>query len=132
MAPPPRLRILSGLSPPTSLSLSLSLSLLLSPSSVPAPFQFNAPPSSIHSSISIRFPCGIALWEMPKKLTYCAVGSNAISAFLSWRLQATTSCDVTLVWKANFEAVQQYGVTFKYVILFSDTNNFLVSSRLHL
>ena len=58
---------------------------------------------------------------MPKKLTYCAVGSNAISAFLSWRLQATTSCDVTLVWKANFEAVQQYGVTFKYVVFSDET-----------
>lgn len=45
----------------------------------------------------------------------CSVGSNAVSAFLSWRLQATTSCDVTLVWKANYEAVAQYGVSFKYV-----------------
>lgn len=45
----------------------------------------------------------------------CVVGSNAISAFLSWRLQATASCDVTLVWKSNFDAVSQYGVSFKYV-----------------
>lgn len=45
----------------------------------------------------------------------CAVGGNAISAFLSWRLQATTSCDVTLVWKSGFESVAQYGVSFKYV-----------------
>ncbi|GLI77882.1 hypothetical protein PoHVEF18_006178 [Penicillium ochrochloron] len=45
----------------------------------------------------------------------CAVGGNAISAFLSWRLQATTSCDVTLVWKQGFESVAQYGVSFKYV-----------------
>ncbi|KAB8255177.1 ketopantoate reductase PanE/ApbA-domain-containing protein [Aspergillus pseudonomiae] len=43
----------------------------------------------------------------------CLVGSNAISAFLSWRLQATTSCDVTLVWKSGYEAVSQYGVSFK-------------------
>ncbi|KAJ5719972.1 hypothetical protein N7493_006850 [Penicillium malachiteum] len=43
----------------------------------------------------------------------CSVGGNAISAFLSWRLQATTSCDVTLVWKQGFEAVSQYGVSFK-------------------
>ncbi|XHF96572.1 hypothetical protein AWENTII_000197 [Aspergillus wentii] len=50
----------------------------------------------------------------PRKLTrFCSVGSNPISAFLSWRLQATTSCDVTLVWKSNFEAVAQYGVSFK-------------------
>lgn len=48
---------------------------------------------------------------------FCIVGGNAISAFLSWRLQATTSCDVTLVWKQGFEAVSQYGVSFKYVIL---------------
>ena len=44
------------------------------------------------------------------------MGGNAISAFLSWRLQATTSCDVTLVWKSGFEAVAQYGVSFKYVV----------------
>ncbi|KAE8131548.1 ketopantoate reductase PanE/ApbA-domain-containing protein [Aspergillus pseudotamarii] len=43
----------------------------------------------------------------------CLVGSNAISAFLSWRLQATTSCDVTLVWKSGYESVSQYGVSFK-------------------
>jgi hypothetical protein len=53
--------------------------------------------------------------EMSPKLTQaCLVGSNAISAFLSWRLQATTSCDVTLVWKSGFESVSQYGVSFKY------------------
>ncbi|GES63132.1 2-dehydropantoate 2-reductase [Aspergillus terreus] len=51
---------------------------------------------------------------MNKNLTRaCVVGSNAISAFLSWRLQATTSCDVTLVWKSGYEAVSQYGVSFK-------------------
>lgn len=43
------------------------------------------------------------------------VGGNAISAFLSWRLQATNSCDVTLVWKSGFESVSQYGISFKYV-----------------
>jgi Ketopantoate reductase PanE/ApbA len=46
---------------------------------------------------------------------YCIVGGNAVSAFLSWRLQATNACDVTLVWKANFQAVAQYGISFKYV-----------------
>ncbi|KAL3473482.1 ApbA-domain-containing protein [Aspergillus californicus] len=51
---------------------------------------------------------------MGRRLTKtCLVGSNGISAFLSWRLQATTSCDVTLVWKAGFESVSQYGVTMK-------------------
>ncbi|KAL4805853.1 ketopantoate reductase PanE/ApbA-domain-containing protein [Aspergillus unguis] len=51
---------------------------------------------------------------MVRRLTKtCLVGSNGISAFLSWRLQATTSCDVTLVWKAGFESVSQYGVSMK-------------------
>ncbi|KAL4923568.1 ketopantoate reductase family protein [Aspergillus undulatus] len=49
----------------------------------------------------------------PPRLRILSVGSNGISAFLSWRLQATTSCDVTLVWKAGFENVSQYGVTMK-------------------
>ncbi|KAI0019887.1 ketopantoate reductase PanE/ApbA-domain-containing protein [Xylariomycetidae sp. FL0641] len=43
----------------------------------------------------------------------CTVGGNAVSAFLSWRLQATNACDVTLVWKSGFESVHQYGITFK-------------------
>jgi hypothetical protein len=48
-------------------------------------------------------------------LTCIAVGGNAVSAFLSWRLSATNACDVTLVWKNGFESVAQYGVSFKYV-----------------
>lgn len=91
MAPPPRLRILSG--------QSSVFSLLFLPLSLPSPF----PPSSHHSIMSCELK------------HVCAVGGNAISAFLSWRLQATTSCDVTLVWKSGFEAVSQYGVSFKYV-----------------
>ena len=43
-----------------------------------------------------------------------AVGGNAVSAFLSWRLSATNACDVTLVWKSGFDAVAQYGISFKY------------------
>lgn len=43
------------------------------------------------------------------------VGGNPISAFLSWRLSATNACDVTLVWKSGYEAVSQYGISFKYV-----------------
>ncbi|KAI0385240.1 ApbA-domain-containing protein [Hypomontagnella monticulosa] len=43
----------------------------------------------------------------------CSVGGNAVSAFLSWRLQATNACDVTLVWKSGFESVYQYGISFK-------------------
>lgn len=42
------------------------------------------------------------------------VGGNPVSAFLSWRLQATNACDVTLVWKNGFEHVSQYGISFKY------------------
>ncbi|KAI1819687.1 ketopantoate reductase PanE/ApbA-domain-containing protein [Xylaria intraflava] len=43
----------------------------------------------------------------------CTVGGNSVSAFLSWRLQATNACDVTLVWKSGFEGVYQYGISFK-------------------
>lgn len=45
----------------------------------------------------------------------CVVGGNAVSAFLSWRLQATNACDVTLVWKSGFDAVHQYGISFRYI-----------------
>lgn len=48
---------------------------------------------------------------------FCTVGGNAVSAFLSWRLQATNACDVTLVWKNGFESVSQYGISFRYVTL---------------
>ncbi|KAL2689545.1 hypothetical protein Neosp_003599 [[Neocosmospora] mangrovei] len=41
------------------------------------------------------------------------VGGNPVSAFLSWRLQATNACDVTLVWKSGYEHVAQYGISFK-------------------
>ena len=43
----------------------------------------------------------------------CSVGGNPVSAFLSWRLQATNACDVTLVWKSGYEHVSQYGISFK-------------------
>jgi len=46
--------------------------------------------------------------------TLCTVGGNAVSAFLSWRLSATNACDVTLVWKGNFDTVSQYGISFRY------------------
>ena len=48
-------------------------------------------------------------------INVCVVGGNAVSAFLSWRLQATNACDVTLVWKSGFDAVFQYGISFKFV-----------------
>ncbi|KAK4165804.1 hypothetical protein QBC43DRAFT_28866 [Cladorrhinum sp. PSN259] len=44
------------------------------------------------------------------------VGGNPVSAFLSWRLQATNACDVTLVWKTGYEHVSQYGISFKSLI----------------
>lgn len=50
--------------------------------------------------------------ELMKVVT---VGGNSVSAFLSWRLQATNACDVTLVWKTGYEHVAQYGISFKYV-----------------
>ncbi|KAJ4402723.1 hypothetical protein N0V85_005251 [Neurospora sp. IMI 360204] len=48
--------------------------------------------------------------ELMKVVT---VGGNSVSAFLSWRLQATNACDVTLVWKTGYEHVAQYGISFK-------------------
>ncbi|KAL7796502.1 ketopantoate reductase PanE/ApbA domain-containing protein [Trichoderma ceciliae] len=47
------------------------------------------------------------------RLKILSVGGNPVSAFLSWRLQATNACDVTLVWKSGFEHVAQYGISFK-------------------
>ncbi|KAL6410361.1 alcohol dehydrogenase [Ilyonectria robusta] len=47
------------------------------------------------------------------RLKILSVGGNPVSAFLSWRLQATNACDVTLVWKSGFEHVSQYGISFK-------------------
>lgn len=49
----------------------------------------------------------------PPRLRVLSVGGNAVSAFLSWRLSATNACDVTLVWKSNFQQVAQYGISFK-------------------
>jgi hypothetical protein len=51
--------------------------------------------------------------KKPELRRVCIVGGNAVSAFLSWRLQATNACDVTLVWKANYQQVAQYGISFK-------------------
>ncbi|PWW78392.1 hypothetical protein C7212DRAFT_182830 [Tuber magnatum] len=47
------------------------------------------------------------------RLRILSVGSNPVSAFLSWRLQATHACDVTLVWKSGFDSVSRYGISFK-------------------
>jgi len=61
------------------------------------------------------FPHNFAIRMGLELRKYCIVGGNAVSAFLSWRLQATNACDVTLEWKANFQSVAQYGISFKYV-----------------
>ncbi|KFA49664.1 hypothetical protein S40293_01375 [Stachybotrys chartarum IBT 40293] len=50
------------------------------------------------------------------RLKILSVGGNPVSAFLSWRLQATNACDVTLVWKSGYEHVAQYGISFKSAI----------------
>ncbi|KAL2262789.1 hypothetical protein VTK26DRAFT_9487 [Humicola hyalothermophila] len=50
---------------------------------------------------------------MAPRLKILTVGGNPVSAFLSWRLQATNACDVTLVWKTGYEHVSQYGISFK-------------------
>ena len=50
-----------------------------------------------------------------KSKQWFIVGGNATSAFMSWRLQATNACDVTLVWKNGFESVSQYGISFRFV-----------------
>jgi hypothetical protein len=63
--------------------------------------------------LSPRSRCHASRHEL--LLTF-AVGGNAVSAFLSWRLQATNACDVTLVWKSGFDSVHQYGISFKYVL----------------
>ena len=113
MAPsPPRLRILSGLSHFCGPILKSKVS------TFPSWFHksFNVP-STVLTSLSfcafvrrcINCSLGMDL------LNVCVVGGNAVSAFLSWRLQATNACDVTLVWKSGFDAVFQYGISFKWV-----------------
>ncbi len=109
MAPsPPRLRILSGWShfrSPILQIKSLHISVVTS----------QKLQHSFHTSLSffafvrrcINCSLGMDL------LNVCVVGGNAVSAFLSWRLQATNACDVTLVWKSGFDAVFQYGISFK-------------------
>ncbi|KAL2269511.1 hypothetical protein VTJ83DRAFT_1695 [Remersonia thermophila] len=51
--------------------------------------------------------------SLTPRLKILSVGGNSVSAFLAWRLQATNACDVTLVWKAGFDNVSQYGISFK-------------------
>ena len=46
------------------------------------------------------------------RLRVLSIGSNAVSAFVSWRLNASQAADVTLVWRSQCEVVQQYGISF--------------------
>ncbi|KAK9471474.1 ketopantoate reductase PanE/ApbA-domain-containing protein [Dipodascopsis tothii] len=54
------------------------------------------------------------------KLQILSVGSNAVSAFVAWRLTASTSTDVSLVWKSQFDIVNNYGLHMKSAALGSD------------
>ncbi|KAK7208118.1 ketopantoate reductase PanE/ApbA C terminal-domain-containing protein [Myxozyma melibiosi] len=47
------------------------------------------------------------------RLKVLSVGSNSISAFLSWRLTASNAADVSLIWKSHYEIVMNYGIAFK-------------------
>ena len=72
--------------------------------------------SSLQKSLATLFFVHASIARFAMDLMHvCVVGGNAVSAFLSWRLQATNACDVTLVWKSGFDAVFQYGISFKYV-----------------
>jgi hypothetical protein len=48
------------------------------------------------------------------------VGSNAVSAFYSWRLASSKACEVTVVWRRNWQAVQDYGIAFQSVFFGSE------------
>lgn len=99
MAPAqPRLRVLSGTQSniPSLLCLSLHIPIVL----------------SCCYLISRLATSLFAVMKQELK-RFCLVGGNAVSAFLSWRLSATNACDVTLVWKTNYQQVAQYGISFK-------------------
>ncbi|KAK1039737.1 hypothetical protein LTR33_015921, partial [Friedmanniomyces endolithicus] len=71
--------------------------------------------SSLNTTITTTATEAMSAGDDDEALTQrvCSVGGNAVSAFLSWRLSATNACDVTLVWKSGFEAVSQYGISFR-------------------
>ncbi|KAK9460024.1 ketopantoate reductase PanE/ApbA C terminal-domain-containing protein [Lipomyces oligophaga] len=54
------------------------------------------------------------------RLNILSVGSNPISAFLSWRLTASNAADVSLIWKIHNEIVVNYGISFKSSTLNSE------------
>jgi Ketopantoate reductase PanE/ApbA len=57
----------------------------------------------------VRILAGIPI----RKRVLMVVGSNAISAFYSWRLASSKACEVTVVWRRNWQAVQDYGIAFQ-------------------
>ncbi|EEB07632.1 oxidoreductase [Schizosaccharomyces japonicus yFS275] len=48
-----------------------------------------------------------------KKLRLLTVGTNAISAFLSWRLSESKSCHVTMVWRSQGSNIMNDGIRFR-------------------
>lgn len=101
------------LSPFTTLSCSLAF-----PSTPPLPSYL--PASSLSSLVFFTSSFVVMIsrtsqFQMVRRTNWCvmSVGGNAVSAFLSWRLQATNACDVTLVWKSGYETVAQYGISIK-------------------
>jgi hypothetical protein len=50
---------------------------------------------------------------LPSEWVNLLVGSNAVSAFYSWRLASSKACEVTVVWRRNWQAVQDYGIAFQ-------------------
>jgi hypothetical protein len=87
-----------------------SLSSLLPPLVITLAFPFHLPFNSTDATSGVAaqpFTMNDELMQI------CSVGGNPVSAFLSWRLQATNACDVTLVWKSGYEHVSQYGISFK-------------------
>lgn len=108
---PPRLRILSGTSA-VPVHLLPSLFSLFHPLETNGRERRLAP--TLQRPLLLPAAAGMAM-DDSSLIKACVVGGNAVSAFLSWRLQATNACDVTLVWKSGFDAVSQFGITFKYV-----------------
>ncbi|KAI5867583.1 ApbA-domain-containing protein [Durotheca rogersii] len=107
MAPvAPRLKILSG---PL-----ISRPITYIPTSIPIPSEFESGrPLFASGLLGETGILSLSLSTLLGSSRGPAVGGNAVSAFLSWRLQATNACDVTLVWKSGFEAVNQFGISFK-------------------
>lgn len=51
--------------------------------------------------------------EDTSKLRILSVGSNAISAFISWRLSESKACHTTLIWRNRCESVLSEGIRIR-------------------